>query len=148
MSPRRCSNKKYEAPIVPKERELKWKPIMIDDKLIFYFLGFSFDYPIPLGDPVESYLGQAKTNPEWCLKPSNWMLLPPFQLMIHPEWANNLWNGRGPALTNNVKIKARAMRAPKFQNFKCFLHAERNLNRSSNIQDNRCNIFIDQLVFK
>ena len=64
MSPRRCSNKKYKALIVPKEMELKWNPIMIDDKLIFDFLGFSFDYPIPLGGPVESYLGQAKTNPE------------------------------------------------------------------------------------
>ena len=41
MSPRRCSNKKDKAPIVPKERELKWNPIMIDDKLIFDFLGFS-----------------------------------------------------------------------------------------------------------
>ena len=150
MSPRRCSNKKYKALIVPKEMELKWNPIMIDDKLIFNFLALSFDYPIPLplGGLVESYLGQAKTNPEWYLKPSNWMLLPPFQLMTHPEWANHLWNGRVSALTNDVKMKARTMRAPNVQNSKCFLHAERNLNRSSNIQDNRCNIFIDQRVFK
>ena len=64
MSPRRCSNKKYKALIVPKEMELKWNPIMIDDKLIFDFLALSFDYPIPLplGGLVESYLGQAKTR--------------------------------------------------------------------------------------
>ena len=43
MSPRRCSNEKYEAPIVPKEIELKWNPIMINDKLIFDFLEFLFD---------------------------------------------------------------------------------------------------------
>ena len=64
MSPRRCSNKKYKALIVPKEMELKWNPIMIDDKLIFNFLALSFDYPIPLplGGLVESYLGQSKTR--------------------------------------------------------------------------------------
>ena len=62
MSPRRCSNKKYEALIVPKEMELKWNPIMIDDKLIFDFLGLSFDYPIPLGGLVESYLEQTKNR--------------------------------------------------------------------------------------
>ena len=41
MSPRRCSNKKFKASIVPKEMELKWNPIMIDDKLILLSSSFS-----------------------------------------------------------------------------------------------------------
>ena len=35
---------------------------MIDDKLIFDFLALSFDYPIPLGGLVESYLEQTKNR--------------------------------------------------------------------------------------
>ena len=41
MSPRRCSNKEFKASIMPKEMELKWNPIMIDDKLILLSSSFS-----------------------------------------------------------------------------------------------------------
>lgn len=42
---------------------------MIDDKLIFDFLGLSFDYPTPLGGLVERYLGQAKNRSGVVSKP-------------------------------------------------------------------------------
>ena len=41
MSPRRCSNKKYKAPIVPQVMELKWNTIMINVKMILISPGFS-----------------------------------------------------------------------------------------------------------
>ena len=79
---------------------------MIDDKLIFDFLGLSFDYPTPLGGLVESYLGQAKNRSGVVSKPFKLNALATLPVYDPPRVSKSFVEWSRPRADQGYKVES------------------------------------------